>query len=143
MTQQKITRKITIPPGSPLTEKDYEQFLHKSYSLLCQYPLYFAPSEDVNALELAHLIPEIPETILSIYIGINDSVCNKALITPFLPRHEHNNVLVFDPTVYSGDKDVPDGTIDVREMIHSFEPPNETWDPAWTYVAIKDPDCTY
>jgi hypothetical protein len=140
---QKITRKIAIPPGSPLTEKDYEQFLHESYSLLCQHPLYFAPSEDVNALELAHLIPEIPETILSIYIGINDSVCNKALITPFLPRHEHNNVFVFDPEVYSGGKDVPDGTIDVCEMIHPFEPPNETWDQAWTYAAIKDPDCTY
>lgn len=30
-------------------------------------------------LELAHLIPEIPETI---YVGINDAVCNKGLVTP-------------------------------------------------------------
>jgi len=143
MNRQKIIRKIAVPQGSPLTEKDYEQFLYESYDLLCQHPLYFAPSEDVNALELAHLIPEIPETILAIYIGINDSVCNKALITPFLPRHEHNNVFVFDPEVYSGGKDVPDGTIDVREMINPFSPPNETWDPAWIYVAMQDPSLTY
>ncbi|MHC4457848.1 MAG: hypothetical protein ACYS0I_12325 [Planctomycetota bacterium] len=143
MTRQKITRKIAIPPGSPLTEKDYEQFLYEAYSLFCRHSLYFAPGEDVNAIELAHLIPETPETILAIYIGINDSVCNKALITPFLPRHEHNNVFVFEPSVYSGGEDVPAGTIDVRTMIHPFAPPNETWDPGWTYVAIKEPDCTY
>ena len=143
MNRQKIIRKIAIPPSSPLTEKDYEQFLYESYNLLCRHPLYFAPSEDVNALELAHLIPEVRETILAIYIGINDSVCNKALITPFLPRHEHNNVFVFDPEVYSGGKDVPDGTIDVRKMIHPFSPPNETWDPGWTYVAMQDSSLTY
>jgi hypothetical protein len=140
MTRQKIARKIAVPPGSPLTERDYEQFLHEAYSLLRRHSLYFAPAEDVNALELAHLIPETPETILAIYIGINDCVCNKALVTPFLPRHEHNNVFVFDPAVYSGGEDVPAGTIDVRTMMSAFEPPNKTWDPTWTYVAIKDPD---
>jgi hypothetical protein len=143
MVLEKITRKIAVPAGSPLTEKDYERFLHEAYSLFCRHSLYFAPEEDVNALELAHLIPEIPETILAIYIGINDCVCNKALITPFLPRHGHNNVFVFDPAVYSGGEDVPAGTLDVRKMINGFEPPNETWDPMWTYVAMKETDQSY
>jgi hypothetical protein len=51
MTRQKIARRIAVPPGSPLTERDYEQFLHEAYSLLCQHSLYFAPFQLLSAQE--------------------------------------------------------------------------------------------
>lgn len=43
--------------------------------------------EDINNLELAHLYPPADETVLAVYTRINDAVCNKALVTPFLIRH--------------------------------------------------------
>lgn len=102
-------------------------------------PQYFASSENINSLELAHLIPSVPETVLAIYVGINDAVCNKGLVTPFLIRHGHNNVFVFDPEVYAGGDDVPAGTIDAQNVLSGFEPPNKTWNSSWTYVMIGDP----
>ena len=90
-----------------------------------------------------HLIPEIPETVLAIYVGINDAVCNKGLVTPFLVRHGHNNVFVFDPQVYAGGTAVPSGTIDAKKVLSGFEPPNATWDNNWTYVMIEDPNCAF
>ena len=138
-----LKRKIDIPEGSSLGEQDYRDFLAKSFSVISQYCQYFAPTEDINCLELAHLIPQVKETVIAIYVGINDAVCNKALVTPFLPRHGHNNVFVFAPEIYSGDEDVPAGTSDAQKILNGFEPPNETWDPKWTYVMIEDPARTF
>jgi hypothetical protein len=104
---------------------------------------YFAPDEDINSLELAHLIPEVPETMLAIYVGINDAVCNKGLVTPLLPQHGHNNVFVFDPQIYSGRNNVPAGTIDAKAILAGFCPPNHTWNKDWTYVMIQDPSRTF
>jgi hypothetical protein len=133
------TRKIIVPASSPLSEADYRKFLLRSYRLFSQFPQYFAPEETIEALELAHVIPSVPETIISIYVGINDAVCNKGLVTPFLVRHGHNNVFAFDPQAYPGGKDVPSGTVDARGMLTGFEPPNSTWNPEWTYIMIQDP----
>jgi len=142
MTRSKAAREIIIPEGSPLKEEDYRLFLEKAYHLLARHPQYFAPGENIDCLELAHLIPGVPETVLAIYVSINDAVCNKGLVTPFLLRHEHNNVFAFDPDVYPGGDDVPGGTIDVKQAVNGFEPPNRTWDPDWTYVVIADPSRT-
>jgi len=106
---------------------------------MAQAPQYLTPDEDINALELAHLIPEIPETVLAIYVGINDAVCNKGLVTPFLVRHGHNNVFAFDPQVYAGEAAVPSGTVDAKKILSGFESPNATWNRNWTYVMIEDP----
>ncbi|MDP2984705.1 MAG: hypothetical protein Q8O92_15410 [Candidatus Latescibacter sp.] len=133
------TRKIVVPASSPLSEDDYREFLLRAYRLFARFPQYFAPDETIDALELAHVIPSVPETIISIYVGINDAVCNKGLITPFLVRHSHNSVFVFDTQVYSGGSDAPSGTVDAREMLTGFEPPNSTWNPGWTYIMIQDP----
>ena len=88
-------------------------------------------------------MPDVPETVIAIYVGINDAVCNKALVTPFLVRHAHNNVFVFDPAVYPGGGDVPVGTVDSRRVLNGFEPPNASWDDSWTYVMIEDPSRTF
>jgi len=143
MSKNKLTRKIYIPPGSTMEEAEYIKFLEDAYKQFFHYPQYFADDEGINTLELAHLIPEVSETVLAIYVGINDAVCNKGLITPFLVRHGHNNVFVFDPLVYSGGKDVPDGTIDARKVLSEFEPPNSTWNAGWTYVMIEAPKRTF
>lgn len=139
----RLKRKINIPEQSSMSEKDYIRFLEDSYNLLSQCGQYFAPDEDINSIELAHLIPSVDETILAIYVGINDAVCNKGLVSPFLIRHAHNNVFVFDSQVFSGDKNVPAGTIDAKAVLKGFEPPNETWDSSWTYVMIEDPARTF
>ena len=89
MNKTQIKRQITLFDRSSCTEEDYRNFLVTSYSLMRNY---FAPDEDINSLELAHLIPEVPETMLAIYVGINDAVCNKGLVTSLLPQHGHNNV---------------------------------------------------
>ncbi len=107
-----IKNDLIIPQLSTLTGNEYLTFLKKSLGLLKQNSLYLSDQEGIESLELAHLIPQVPETILAIYIGINDAVCNKGLVTPFLPRHSHNNVFVYDPNVYPGKKDIPTGTID-------------------------------
>jgi len=138
MTRE-IRRKIRVPEGSTLTERDYQEFLKEAYLLMARHPQYFAPAEDINTVELGHMIPAVPETVLAIYVSINDAVCNKALVTPFLLQHGHNNVFVFDPQVFSGGDDVPTGTIDARQALTGFEPPNNTWDKSWTYVMIKEP----
>ncbi len=130
---------ILVPENSALSHNDYIKFIYDSRDLLKQYPLYFAGSEDIDSLEIAHLIPEVKETILTIYIGINEAVCNKGLVTPFLPRHAHNNVFVFDPEIYSGGADVPEGTVDAKNIINGFLPPNLSWSDGWTYVMISDP----
>jgi hypothetical protein len=133
-----LTRKISIPSGSTTTKAEYVRFLEDAYRQFARCSQYFSEDEGINALELAHLIPPVPETVLAIYVGINDAVCNKGLITPFLVRHGHNNVFVFDPQVYSGEKDVPSGTIDARKVLSGFEPPNSTWNAKWTYVMVQD-----
>lgn len=135
----KLKRGLNIPAGSNTTEQQYKEFLTVSYELMKQTGQYLAPSEDINSLELAHLIPPVAETVLAIYVGINDAVCNKGLVTPLLPRHGHNNVFVFDSQVYSGGKDVPNGTVDAQQILTGFEPPNDTWDKKWTYVMLEDP----
>ena len=60
-----------------------------------------------------------------------------------LPNHAHNNVFAFDPEVFPGGADVPAGTVDMKETLTGFEPPNDTWNPDWTYVVIRDPDRTF
>jgi len=140
MNKTQIKRQITLFDRSSCTKEDYRNFLVTSYSLMRNY---FAPDEDINSLELAHLIPEVPETMLAIYVGINDAVCNKGLVTPLLPQHGHNNVFVFDPQIYSGRNNVPAGTIDAKAILAGFCPPNHTWNKDWTYVMIQDPSRTF
>ena len=41
--------------------------------LLLEKKVYITPDEDINSLELAHLIL-YPETVIAIYVGINDAV---------------------------------------------------------------------
>ena len=84
------TADFKIPDNSNLTPKDYIRFIESSYGLLKRYPQYVCGSEGIETLELAHLVPTVPETVLTIYIGINEA----GLVTPFLPRHAHNNVSV-------------------------------------------------
>ena len=138
-----LKRKITIPERSNVSEEQYTNFLKQSYGLLEKCGQYFSPDEDINSLELAHLIPEVEETIIAIYVGINDAVCNKGLVSPFLIRHGHNNVFVFDNEVFAGDTDVPAGTIDAKKVLNGFEPPNNSWNTNWTYVMIADPSRTF
>lgn len=123
-----------------MTAAQYKLFLREAYGLLGASAQYLSPGEDINCLELAHLIPEVPATMLAIYLAINDAVCGKGLVTEFLPRHGHNNVFVFDQSVFSGGEDVPSGTVDSRLQVAEFEPPNESWDSEWTYVMIADPE---
>ena len=143
MNETKLTRNILIPQGSTTTEQEYTDFLTNAYNLMAKQPQYFATGEDINSVELAHLIPPVKETVLAIYIGLNDAVCNKALVTPYLLQHGHNNVFVFDPDLYSGGDDVPTGTSDAQNLLTGFEPPNETWNKNWTYVMIADPARTF
>lgn len=143
MISTQIKREISIPAGSELSEHDYVEFLQRSYRLIKQCDQYFSPDEDINSLELAHLIPQVKESVIAIYVGINDAVCNKGLVSPFLVRHGHNNVFVFDPQVYSGGDNVPSGTLDAKQILTGFEPPNDTWNLDWTYVMIADPSRTF
>jgi hypothetical protein len=143
MNKTKIKRQITIFDKSAWGEQEYRDFLTKSYDLMSACDNYVAPDEDINSLELAHLIPEVAETALAIYVSINDAVCNKGLVTPLLPQHGHNNVFVFDPEVYSGQNNVPFGTIDAKAVLSGFSPPNLTWNKDWTYVMIQDLSRTY
>jgi hypothetical protein len=138
-----LKKDLRIPRGSALSRQQYVDFLIKAYNLTKEIPSYHAPQEDINCLELAHLIPSVPETVLAIYLGINDAVCNKGLVSPLLPRHGHNNVFVFDPQVYPGGEDVPAGTADAKKILAGFEPPNKSWDKSWTYVMIQDPVRSY
>jgi len=138
MERTQIKREIALPSNSSMDKAAYKKFLQESFELL-NVQQYFAPDEDINSLELAHLIPEVAETLLGIYVGINDAVCNKGLVTALLPQHGHNNVFVFDPQVYSGGKSVPNGTADAKAILTGFEPPNKTWSCGWTYVMIDDP----
>lgn len=139
MIQKEPSRTVSVPHGSLMSEQDYKKFLTEAYQLIAQLPQYIAAQENIDSLELAHLIPQVKETVIAIYVGINDAVCNKALVTPFLPRHGHNNVFVFDDQVYTGGDDVPSGTLDAQKVLVGFEQPNETWSPDWTYVMIEDP----
>ena len=138
-----LKQDLRIPPGSAVSRQQYVDFLINAYNLMKEIPSYLAPEEDINCLELAHLIPSVQETVLAIYLGINDAVCNKGLVSPLLPRHGHNNVFVFDPQVYPGGEDVPAGTADVRKILAGFEPPNESWNRSWTYVMIQDPSRSF
>lgn len=135
---RKLQRNIIIPDNSSFSEEDYKSFLTDAFDLIRQVGVYTSLSENINCLELAHLIPDVQETVLAIYVGINDAVCNKGLVAPLLPQHGHNNVFVFDSQIYSGGSDVPAGTIDAKGVINGFEPPNETWNKNWTYVMIED-----
>lgn len=141
--KNELKRNITIPSRSNVTVEQYKHFLKTSYELMAALPHYFAPEEDINCLELAHLLPAVPETMLAIYVGINDAACNKGLVTPLLPQHGHNNVFVFDNDVYSGGDDVPAGTLDAKKLLAGFEPPNPSWNPDWTYVMVADPKRTF
>ncbi len=138
-----INRELEIPARSALARDDYVRFLKGAYELFLRHPQYLAPDEDINTLELAHLVPEVPETILAIYVGINDAACNKGLASPFLLRHGHNNVFVFDSDEYAGGDDVPEGTVDANRVLVGFEPPNASWSADWTYVMITDPSRTF
>lgn len=133
---------VKIPPGSTLEQKDYKKFLSMAASRINPFNIYFAPSEGKKSLELAHIIPEIPETLIAIYVGINDAVCNKGLLTPFLVNHGHDHVFAFDPNFYEGKENVPDGTVDVKTTIRGWQRPNNTWSKDWTYVMIQDPSRT-
>lgn len=143
MVQDALARKLFIPPQSGMTAEQYTRFLKTSCDLMAALPQYFSPEEDINCLELAHLLPGVPETVLAIYVGINDAACNKGLVTALLPQHGHNNVFVFDSQVYGGGNDVPSGTIDAKKILAGFEPPNNTWNADWTYVMIADPVRTF
>jgi len=136
--EHQLKRKINVPAGSDTNPQEYLTFLERSYQQMKQYCQYFSPDEDINSLELAHLIPYVKETVLAIYVGINDAVCNKGLVTPLLPQHGHNNVFVFDNQIYSGNNNVPSGTIDAKKVLNGFQPPNDTWNKNWTYVMIAD-----
>jgi hypothetical protein len=133
-----LKQDLRIPPGSTMSRQQYVDFLAEAYNLMKELPSYLAPAEDINCLELAHLIPSVPETVLAIYLGLNDAVCNKGLVSPLLPRHGHNNVFVFDPIVYPGGENVPAGTADAKNILAGFEPPNKSWNRSWTYVMIQD-----
>ena len=137
-----IKETLKVPELSTLSKEDYMDFLTKAYNLLTQFPQYLSKSEGMEVLELAHLFPRVPESLLAIYIGINDVVCNKGLVTPFLPRHAHNNVFAFDPEIFSGQDDVPSGTVDTKAVINGFVPPNDSWSKSWTYIMIADPSRT-
>jgi len=143
MNRCEIKRQMDIIARSVCCGDDYMRFLTESFKLIDSTGTYLAPAEDINSLELAHLIPEVAETMLAIYIGINDAVCNKGLVTELLPQHGHNNVFVFDPQIYAGGQDVPAGTIDARAVLAGFEPPNNTWNADWTYVMIADPSRSF
>jgi len=143
MSETEIKKQINIFDRASCTELEYQNFLIESYNLIKNCGNYLASDENINSLELAHLILEVPETVLAIYVGINDAVCNKGLVTPLLPQHGHNNVFVFDSQVYSGQKDVPSGTIDAKAVLAGFSPPNDTWDKNWTYVMIEDSARTF
>lgn len=143
MLPHKLARKLMIPSRSTMTAEQYTRFLEASCDLMAALPQYFSPDEDINCLELAHLLPEVPETALAIYVGINDAACNKGLVTELLPQHGHNNVFVFDSQVYSGGDNVPSGTVDAKKLLAGFEPPNTTWKSDWTYVMVADPNRTF
>lgn len=140
---KQIKRQLNIPSRSNVSKEQYVRFLEDSFRLMSCYPQYFSPDEDINCLELAHLLPEVPETVLAIYLGINDAVCNKGLVTALLPQHGHNNVFVFDNQIYNGGDDVPSGTADAQKILAGFEPPNDSWNPNWTYVMVADPKRTF
>ncbi|MGQ9661525.1 MAG: hypothetical protein ACUVWX_04200 [Kiritimatiellia bacterium] len=131
-------RCIRVPVRASLREIEYRRFLRAAYKLFKRHPLYLPEAEGIACLELAHILPEVPETVIAIYIGVNDAVCNKGLITPFLVRHAHHAVFVFDPEVYPGGNAVPNGTRDIRRVVRGFRPPNSTWNRGWTYVIIED-----
>jgi hypothetical protein len=133
-----LKRELIVPSAATLSAEDYRTFLTEAYGLLRRVPSYFAPEEDINCLELAHLVPDVPETVLAAYLSINDAVCNKGLVSPFLIRHGHHAVFAFDSSVWSGGRDVPTGPMDVRKLLNDFEPPNATWTREWTYVMIED-----
>lgn len=133
-----LQRSIRVPAGSTLGVDDYRSFLTTACGLLEKFPHYMPEAEDINCLELAHLVPDVPESVIAIYLGINDAVCNKGLVSPFLIRHGHHNVFAFDPEVWSGGRHVPPGTIEAKGVLNDFAPPNETWPRAWTYVMVED-----
>lgn len=140
---QKSVRSLTSPEGSQLTNSDYRAFIEDAWELISRHPHYAAADEGIDTIELAHIIPDVPETVIALYVGINDAVCNKALVTPFLVRHAHKNVFVFDPDSFAGGADVPSGTVDARKALNGFEPPNDTWRTEWTYVMIEDASVTF
>ena len=134
-----MSRVIVPPEMSALGVADYERFLLEATEAFARTGFYFAPDEGREAVELAHMIPEVPETLIAIYVSLNDAVCQKGLVTPFLLNHAHNPVLAFDPALYGGKEDVPTGTCDARGLLNGFEPPNASWPTDWTYVMIEDP----
>lgn len=139
-----LKREIIVPENSKTTVEEYQEFLEMAFLLMKRHSIYFAgDDEDINSLELAHLVPTVPESIIAVYLAINDAVCNKGIVSPILVRHGHNNVFVYDPQVYSGGTDVPEGTMDAKMIINGFETPNETWDINWTYVMIEDPSRSF
>lgn len=135
-------RKVVVPNDSLLSIEDYTGFLENAAKLLKKQSIYFAESEGIDSLELAHILPRVPESLLAIYVGINDAVCNKGLVAQCLLNHAHNNVFVFDPAVHKGDSDVPSGCIDAKGVVADFTPPNESWPKDWTYVMIADSERT-
>ncbi len=68
MNKLTLKRKINVFDRCSLNAKDYQEFLAKAFGLMAQVPQYLTPDDDINVLELAHLIPEIPEKVLAIYV---------------------------------------------------------------------------
>ena len=67
-----LQRTIVIPKGSNTSVQEYQNFLDTSYSLLKRHCLYFADGhEDINDLELSHLIPPVAESVLAIYTAFD------------------------------------------------------------------------
>lgn len=64
--KMEIKRQINVFDRSSCTETEYRDFLTTSYNLMSECVNYMAPDEDINSLELTHLIPEVPETVLAI-----------------------------------------------------------------------------
>jgi len=131
-------REIIPPPLSALKPAQYRKFLSAARNAIAKFPQYLTSGEDEGDLELAHLVPDVPATLLAVYTGINDAVCNKCLVSPFLARHGHHNIYAFDPVLWQGGDSAPAGTVDARRAIHDFQPPNTSWPESWTYVMIAD-----
>ena len=67
MDRKSLNRIINIPQRSSMQEQQYKDFLVDSFDLILQTGQYIAPDENINDLELAHLIPAVSETVLAIY----------------------------------------------------------------------------
>ena len=68
--ENQINRKIKVPTASDISQQKYFDYLQESYRLMSHHKQYFPVTEDINSLELAYLIPEVPGTMLAIFVRI-------------------------------------------------------------------------